>query len=150
MHVTRQPCCDFSARGAARCGAARRRGVHYFQHRFCAFRPLTHSTVNPHTYISTRADSSSPCRSPSNPSLSRRTYPQTSIFRIFELLSPSLSPFFVLFLSGFAMTESISFRYNFLDVTRLFTRTDQFSAKNRASRIRERRAIRVKSRGRYA
>lgn len=38
-------------------GAARRRGVHYFQHRFCAFRPLTHSTVNRahvHIYTSTR------------------------------------------------------------------------------------------------
>lgn len=114
-------------RGAARHGAERstERGatgcVHYFQHRFCAFRPLTHSTANHYTHSSLFPPFGSADGSPSlflsltllslSLFLSRRTRPQTSIFRIFDVyLSVSVRSvrFFALALSGPAMKESIS------------------------------------------
>ena len=165
MHVTRQPCCDFSARGAARCGAVRCGAVRCGATTGCALFPasvLCFPAVDPLHRQSTHVHAHIQTRTPLHPvdrpaallspveRIRRRAFFEYSMPPppSFSLsFSPLLSPFFVLFLSGFAMTESIGFRYNFLDVTRLFTRTDQFSAKN-ASLANSRCAIRVKSRGR--
>lgn len=72
---------------------------------FPAVDPLHCRHTRIHVYIYICAYSPSPCRLPSSPSLSRRTCPQTSIFRIFVVsfsLSPlSVSLFFPPFLSLF-------------------------------------------------
>jgi len=130
VHVTRQPCCDFSAR-AARYAAARRRGVYYFQHRFCAFRPLTHSTANAHA----RARHFSNIR--------RSLCPSLPLLAPFSPPFPP-SPLPVAFFAppplphalwdGEPSAESIGPRYNFLDVARPFARADQFSAKSASPR----------------
>lgn len=60
---------------------------------FPAVDPLHCRHTRIHVYTFTYAYFPSPCRSPSSPSLSRRTCPQTNIFRIFVVSLPlSLSP----------------------------------------------------------
>lgn len=51
----------------ARLGATTGWCVHYFQHRFCAFRPLTHSTVNPPIHIHIHTHTHSPSSSVDRP-----------------------------------------------------------------------------------
>jgi len=145
VHVTRQPCCDFSVRGAM-CGAARRRGVHYFQHRFCAFRPLTHSTADTHAYTYTYTYARIPLHPVDCPAallfpverVRRRAFFEyssslsLSLLSLFLFFSLPSCPFFAL--SSLAMTESIGSRYNFLDVTRLLARAESIFREKRVSR----------------
>jgi len=128
-------------------------GVYYFQHRFCAFRPSTHSTADPRARARAHTGTALFCmwiiRRPL--SLSRRTCPQTSIFRIFPLslarLIPASSPLPVAFFasprcgrSGMASHRRNRYRpsiYNFfLDVARPFARAGggEFSAKGASPR----------------
>jgi hypothetical protein len=148
VHVTRQPCCDFSARArGATAGVCIISSIGFVLSGRRPTPPPIHARARAHT--GTALFCMWIIRRPL--SLSRRTCPQTSIFRIFPLslarLIPASSPLPVAFFasprcgrSGMASHRRNRYRpsiYNFfLDVARPFARAGggEFSAKGASPR----------------